>query len=166
MANEKRAIENVETRLPAYIPSTPAETAKVGLTGAGVGLLVVGLSELIARYFIEPVFCRSADSFAICSNGGNVAFYSATVIMAMIAIVVLVRLGVFRPLLIAVGSAAILWGLKSRLEALSFVEYALWLVGLYAVSYTVLFWLLRVRNFAVSFAFVLLVVVLARLTIT
>lgn len=151
--------------LPFYIPSSMNELVKVLATGIGVGLLIALFSELIARFVISPIFCGSTESFQVCSNGGNVAFYAATIVVNMAAVAVLVRLGVFRPLLVALGAAAILWGVRSYLADLNLVEYVFWLAMLYGLVYVLLFWLLRIRNFIIALVLTIVAIVLARLVI-
>lgn len=150
---------------PFNIPTSANEIVKVLLTGIVVGLLIALISEAIARYLISPLFCNSTDNFSVCANGGNVAFYAATVIVNMIAVAALVRFGVFRPLLVALGAAAILWGLKSYLSGVMFVEYAFWMALLYGLTYTLLFWVLRVRNFIIALVLVIALVIIGRLVL-
>jgi hypothetical protein len=147
---------------PAYIPADRGEIIGVILTGALVGIAIGLLTEAIARWFIEPVFCRSTDSFAICANGGNVAFYAATVIVTILSVIALVRIGVFRPLLVAVASAASLWGIKSYIDDFPWYEYGLWLALLFALTYLMFYWLLRARSFVLSLIIALIGVVAIR----
>ena len=147
---------------PAYIPADRGEIIGVLLTGAIAGLLVGLLTEAIARWFIEPVFCRSTDSFAICANGGNIAFYAATVIVAILSVIALVRVGVFRPLLVAVAAAASLWGIKSYIDDFAWYEYGLWLMLLFALTYLLFYWLLRARSFILSVIIALIAVIAIR----
>ena len=89
-----------------YVRSSRGELLKVLLLGIAVGLLVPLLSFLLEKFFIEPVFCRSADSFGVCATGGLTAYYIATALVSVLAIVLLANWQVFRPLLIVVGVAA------------------------------------------------------------
>jgi hypothetical protein len=144
-----KAASNIDG-LPTYLPTSVPEVIKVALTGIGAGAAIVLLSELIARYFIDPVFCRSADSFAICAEGNMISFYAATVIVTIIAIAVLATIGMFRPLLIALASAAALWGVRAELEGLSLLEYGAWTALFFGLAYLLFFWLLRARSFVLS----------------
>lgn len=147
------------------IPTSTTEVARVLLVGASVGLLVALLTELVSRFFIEPVFCRSADSFAICANGGTIAYNATLVIVSMIAVGALVKLNVFRPLLVALGAAASLWGMNRYIGGLPVLEYGFWMVLLFALAYLLFFWLMRARNFVVSLVALIAVVIAIRLVL-
>lgn len=157
----EKAADNTQNS-SADIPTNFKEIARVVLVGAGVGLLVALFSEVISRFFVEPVFCRSADSFAVCANGGTVAFNAALVIVSMIAVAVLVKLNIYRPLLVALGAAASLWSLNRYIGNLSVIEYGLWMVGLFSLSYLLYFWLMRARNFVLSLALLIVAVIVIR----
>lgn len=148
-----------------YFPTTTQDAARVLLVGLGVGVLVVLLSELIARYFIDPIFCRSTDAFTVCANGGMVAFNVSLVIVSMAAVAVLAKLGVFRPLLVAIGPAASLWGIKAYMSGMSWLEYGFWFVALCALTYSLFYWLMRVSNFVVSLIVLVVAIVVIRLTL-
>lgn len=149
---------------PFFIAATAQEVVPVAFIGLIIGLLAPLVGGLLATYFIEPVFCSSADAFSICATGGNFAFNISTILLAVVAIVILARLRVYRPLLIAVATAAALWGLKKYLDGLqpNIFEYYIWFGILYALSYLVFFWLLRIRNFAISAVAVLITIVLTQ----
>lgn len=151
---------------PAYIPADRGEVIGVVVTGALVGIAIALLSEAISRWFITPVFCRSADAFAICANGGNVAFNAAMVIVTILSVIALVRVGVFRPLLVAVASAAALWGIKPYIDTLAWYEYGLWLALLFALAYLLFYWLLRARSFVLSVIIAIIGVVAIRWLLT
>lgn len=152
-------------KLAADIPTNLKELARIFLVGSAVGLLVALFSEVIARFFIEPVFCRSADAFAVCANGGTIAFNVALVIISMITVAVLVKLQAYRPLLVALGPAASLWGLNAYIGRLSWLEYGLWMVILFGIAYILFFWLMRARNFAVALIGLIIAVVALRVVL-
>ena len=76
------------------------------ITGAAGWLLYLA----IAHYFIDPVFCRTATTFAVCRNGGTIAWAAASIIVAGAAVAVLAKLAIYRPLLIVLGALVALWG--------------------------------------------------------
>lgn len=156
---------NTSPQQTSDIPTSTKEIARVILVGAGVGALVALFAEVIRRFFIEPVFCRSADSLSVCSNGDAVAFNSALVIFSIIAVAVLVKLNVFRPLLVALGAAISLWGINGYLKGLSVLEYSFWIVVLFVLAYVLFFWLMRARNFLISLAALVITVILIRLVL-
>jgi len=147
------------------LPPTRKELIKVIALGAVIGLLIPLISFLIERFFIEPVFCRSADSFGVCSTGGLTAYYAATVILSIVGVVLLANWQVFRPLLIAVAAAAALWGFKKytgELSIHSVMEYYITSMLLFAVVYILFYWTMRIRNFAISVIVAVVLVALIR----
>lgn len=158
----QKTSQNLEA-LPAYMPVSVSEIIKVAAVGVGAGAAIALLGELISTYFIDPVFCRSADSFAICVEGGMIAFYSATVIVTIITVAILATIGVFRPLLIAVAAAAALWGVKAQLGDPGWLEYGAWMAAIFGFAYVLFYWLLRARSFALSLVLTVIAVVVVRL---
>jgi hypothetical protein len=130
--------------------------------GAIIGALVMGLQVLLKDFFVEPVLCQSIDAFSMCANGGSIAMNAATVIIAVIGTIGLVRMSVYRPLLITMAAAASLWGANSWLGGMTWYEMLAWLIVLYAVAYGVYAWVLRIYNFPVAFALVIALVIGSR----
>lgn len=160
----QKKVASIE-ELPVYIPADRSEIVKVAGVGVGAGVMVALFGELIARYFIEPVFCRSTDSFAVCANGGMTAFYAATVIVTIAAVAVLATIGAFRPLLIGLAAAASLWGVKAYLVGLHWLEYGAWLAVLFGFVYVLFYWLLRARSFVLSLIITVVAVAAIRLVL-
>lgn len=151
-----------------YKRSSRGEVIKVLLLGAAVGLLIPLVSFLLERFFIEPVFCRSANSFGMCATGGLTAYYIATGVISIIAIILLANWQVFRPLLIAVGAAAALWGFKryiGDMASQSAIEYYLFSAITFGLLYLLFYWIMRIRPFIISVILAILLVVVVRLVL-
>ncbi len=149
--------------LPVYLPVSRVDIIRVAATGAVAGVLTGLFGWLLNRYFIEPVFCRTADSAGVCAAGGGISFYVATLAVATLAVAALARFAIYRPLLVVVGATASLWGLNVYLGKLSsWLEYGMWLVVLFGLGYLLFYWLMRLRNFGWSVAVLLLAVFLLR----
>lgn len=159
MAKEATVIE----KPPIYIGSHWVEVLQIFAVGLGAGIVVKLLSFVTKQYFIAPVFCRTTDNFGVCGQGDQLALDIATVITALLAVVVLAHLNVFRPLLVVVATAATLWGLLGYLQGVnqyaSWGEQTLWLMVLYGLGYVTFSWLLRVRNFAIGLVATIIVIV-------
>lgn len=135
----------------------------VAIIGALVGLVTWALVLLFERFLIEPLFCSSTDNFHICANSGSIASNLATVFAAVFGLFGLVRYGYFRPLIIAIASACVLWGLSPALGGLSWYESLIWLVLLSALSYVTFAWLTRYRQFTIMLIAVIVAVAIIRL---
>jgi hypothetical protein len=144
---------NPPTILKPYVETDRMEILRVALVGAIVGLLVPLLAIAIANWFIDPVFCRSNQSFSICSSGGIVAYHSAAIIVAMAVIALFANWGVFRPLPLVIAATIAMWGFKKFVDPLtstSWVEYYVFSMILTLLCYLLFYWLLRLRNFPLS----------------
>ena len=97
-----------------------------------------------------------------CVNTTRIAANIATVLTGVAGMFALLRLGVFRPLLIALAAAIILWGSTAWLQV-AWWEAALWNAALYAVTYLALVWLSRIRHFAIALVAVVVLVVTVKL---
>ncbi|HEX6258463.1 MAG TPA: hypothetical protein VFZ48_03215 [Candidatus Saccharimonadales bacterium] len=138
---------------------------KILAWGLATGAIVFVLSSLIERFIAEPLLCRSVDSFSMCSNAGAIAFNIGTVLSAVIGTIGLVKLSTYRPLLIAIVSAATLWGLQGAIHSLAWGEALLWLAGMYAVTYGLFAWILRMHHFPTAFIAAIAIVIAARLVL-
>jgi hypothetical protein len=144
---------NSPTILKPYVETDRMEVLRVSLVGIIVGLLVPLFALAIANWFIDPVFCRSNQSFSICSSGGVVAYHSAAIIIAMAVIALFANWGVFRPLPLVIAATIAMWGFKKFVDPLTsgnWVEYYLFSMVLTALCYLLFYWLLRLRNFPLS----------------
>lgn len=90
-------VDYVTESKPAIIDQDVRLSAKVALTGAVIGIAVWGLAILLERFVLKSIFCGD-PSAAACTDIATYAGNIAAVIMAIIGVVVLVRLSVFRPL--------------------------------------------------------------------
>jgi hypothetical protein len=133
--------------------------------GAIVGALVMGLQVLLRQFLIEPVLCHSVDAFSMCANGGSIALNSATVLIAIVGTVGLLKMSVYRPLLITLAAAASMWGANTWLGGFTWYEMTVWLVVLYAAAYGAYAWILRVYNFPVALVLTIALVVAARVVL-
>lgn len=133
--------------------------------GAATGILGWLLYLGIAHYFIEPVFCRSAEAFTICRNGGTVAWVSAHLVVLAAAVAVLARLAVYRPLLVVLAVLISLWGAHGWLGGMAWYIGVAWQAFLFAAAFAAFGWIARTTNFLVALVVTLAVVVLARVVL-
>ncbi|HMI08945.1 MAG TPA: hypothetical protein VK497_00925 [Candidatus Saccharimonadales bacterium] len=129
------------------------------LLGAGAGLLVWGLSYLLDVYVFQAIFCKG-DVTVQCSAAPQYGAATASIVTAILMLLGLVRLGVYRPLLVVLAVTISLWGLTEFLLDATWYVSALWTILLYALAYAVFTWISRVRMFwlAVIISFGLLLV--------
>lgn len=141
------------------------EMVRTGLAGLAAGILIPLAGFLLSQFVINPVFCQGAAAGGICDTSNLVGYYVAAVLVTAAAIPLLVSWGIFRALLIAIGSALALWGLQKYIEPLvgaSWLEYYAYSAFLYAAAYLLFYWVMRLRNFGFSLGLSVVVVLLVR----
>ena len=144
------------------IDMRPDVVVRVAILGLGLGIGVWLLGFLFNRFLIEPVFCANQASGGICGNTEDVAGNIALVIGAIGGVLGLVRLSVYRPMLVAIAVAICLWGLNGWLSGLVWYEALGWTALIYMVAYAAFAWLVRPRNFFAVIVLLLLLIVAAR----
>jgi hypothetical protein len=147
---------------PAIIDLDKRMFVRIIVSGLLIGLATWGFGYLLDRFILSAWFCNDTATQA-CSSSLIYAGNISAVVMAVVGISALVKLGVFRPLLIVLASLITLWGLSGWLASLSIVEAAVWSSLVYGLSYITYAWLARIRRAAVMMIVVVLVVVSARL---
>jgi hypothetical protein len=99
---------------------------QIALVGAALGVLQWGISLLLGGFVVDQLLCRSATVIASCSQSAIVAGNIATIIVAAVGLAVLVRMRVLRPIVVAVASAMLLWGLPVMSAGLAWGEVVFW----------------------------------------
>ena len=150
---------------PIYIGSDRRSIVSTILAGFAVGAAGWLLNLAIQRFFVEPVFCRNADSFSACANGGTVAWVIAIIIVSAVGLFSLVRTGIFRPLLVVLAAVVTLWGAASWLGPLTWWQATLWQGALFALAYILFAWIARTERFPVAFIVTILVIIILRLVV-
>lgn len=155
-------MEYVAEAKPAIIDQDGRGIAKIAIIGAVLGVVAWGLALLLEKFILRAMFCGN-ESASACVNVDAYAGNIAAVVVAIIGVVALVRAGVFRPLLIVLGSTISLWGLAAWLSPLTFVEQALWSALLFALAYVLYAWIARIRHAVVVLILFVVVALATRL---
>ena len=154
----------VEPAVSLFVPASPADLLRAIACGAGVGLIVAGLYLLLDHFLFSAVLCRP-QAAAQCNQAPLYSHIIAMVVGAIAGLGGLVRLRVYRPLLIVLAATITLWGLHMLVDGMAWYWMILASVGLFALAYGLYAWLARVRNFIVSLVVMIIVVVVMRLLI-
>lgn len=131
---------------------------RVVLYGLVVGAVYWLLTLAISKLIVEPLACRQLVDAAACVDAPAVAGRITTVLIAAIAITGMIRLGMARPIIIAVASAVVLWDLTAYVLGLFWLESAVWTVLLYGLCFALFGWIARSTSALIA---VILSVVLA-----
>lgn len=135
---------------------------QVVLLGVIVGAVTWLLALVIDRFIIGAVFCAGQPAVGFCGDTAAVSGNIALVLTGIGGLLGLVRLGVYRPLLIVIAASIVLWGLLGVVSDMLWFEALAWTVFLYAVVYAAFAWLVRPRLFLFAIILVLAVVIAAR----
>lgn len=138
---------------------------RIVFVGAGIGLLFWVLSALLAKYVIEPFTCRQIVDVAQCLNSTSLAGNVAAILAALGAILVLVRMNIAQPTVIAVVTAALLWDLSAYTTGLFWLEALAWSIILYALSYGLFAWITRYTRLIFAAIIALLITLIIRIAI-
>lgn len=118
--------------------------------GAGLGVLFWVLTALLSRYVIEPITCQQIVDVAACVDATSRAGMIAAILTGFVAVLVMVRMRIAQPIILAVGTAAILWDLAAWTTGLLWIEAIAWSILLYALCYGLFGWITRVPRLIIA----------------
>ena len=163
MAKEKQVEKLVEKPAP-IIPMLQSDLIGVLLLGAATGLIILGLGMIFNRFIFDAYFCQG-DATAECINARNYSAVVASVIAAIAALGGLVRLRVYRPLLVVIASMVSLWGVVQIVWNLYWLIAVLVVAVLYALAFGLYSWVARIRTFWISLLIIVLLALAVRLAL-
>jgi uncharacterized membrane protein YbhN (UPF0104 family) len=134
-----------EEKQQLFTPLDISKLVAVIALGAVVGLLIWGLMVVIDRYILDPVLCQGQA--LQCANTSQYSEAIASIVGAGVGLFFLVRLQVFRPLLVVVAAIASLWGIIGQAALLPWYGVGLSAILLYAFAYAIFTWVARIRSF-------------------
>jgi hypothetical protein len=152
-----------------YTDDTPAtlvamtnrQLLQILLVGALTGIVAWGLTYIFNQYVYITLLCHGTATH--CSMSTQYAAVSANILAIGAGLFGLVRLQVFRPLLIVLASTLMFWGLVNILTSLPWYDALLASAGLYALAYALFAWIDRIRAFVLALVIMAIVVVGVRL---
>ncbi len=135
--------------------------ARVVLVGAALGVIVLALSWVIGKFIVDPLLCRGGN-LAACGNSEVLAGNIAAVIAAIAGASALIRLRVYRSILVALAVLISFWGIASLGSGLRWAELAAWMAGLYGLSYLLFAHIFRIRSIFVAVIIAIIAVLALR----
>jgi len=170
---ESTDIKQAEAKLEESVPKPQmlidmsfGQLLRIAISGAVVGALVWGVTILLQNIVIEPLLCRSADTLSMCGDAGSVASNAAAIIVGAVGVMVLVKLSVYRPLLISLAAIVTLWSAYKWLGDMSWLGSISWLALLYAFTYALYSWVVRIYYLPIAVAALIVIAIAARLVIS
>lgn len=139
-------VENDELN-PTFVPYSVWRVCLIGVT---LGFLYWGLTSVIN----------------LATNSISIAGDITTVIIATFAILLMVRLRMAQPLIIAVSSGLALWGLAGWTSGLPTYEVVIWSILLYGLSYTLFSWITKINQVVPVLSLVALSIIAVRIILS
>jgi hypothetical protein len=117
------------------------------------------------KFIFAAVLCRS-QSPGGCESAPTYAVIVAMVLGAIVGLVALVRLRIYRPLLIILAASVALWGSVSFLLPLTWYVSIPFSIVVFGLAYALFMWLARVRSFIFAIVLSVVAIVIIRLAAT
>lgn len=147
------------------VPIGMSDFVTILILGGVIGLIIWGLGLLFHTYIFEGYFCQEGAGRE-CENATSYAAVAATLLGSIAALAALIRLRVYRPLLVLIASILSTWGVVQMSWDLQWFTGILVAVVLYALAFGAFSWIARIREFWISVVVIILLVVAVRLAIT
>lgn len=132
------------------------------IVGAIAGVITWGLTFVLGSYILKNAFCP-ANAVTSCSASLSYATAIAAVVGAGVGLFGLMRLQIFRALLVVIAATVSLWGVTVLLGSTVGLQALIPTMLLYALAYGFFAWLVRVRVFLVALLLIIVMVVATRL---
>lgn len=154
-----------EPRISPLVTMTIGELIRAIACGVAVGLITALIYFLMNKFVFGAVLCRP-QSPANCSQAPNYAFIVAAIIAAIAGLATLVRMRIYRPLLVVLGAVVALWGIHTTLSSVAWYWGLLAAMLLFGIAYGLFAWLARIRSFILAIVVVIVAVVLVRFVLS
>lgn len=132
----------------------------IALAGAGAGVIVWGLTAVLGNYVLGGILCHSQTMQ--CASADQYAEILASIVAAGAGLFALVRMQVFRPLLVVLGALLSLWGVVALASTLPWYGTLLSCLFMYAAAYLAFAWLARLRSFGLVLVLFVVLIVMIR----
>jgi hypothetical protein len=124
------------------------------------GLLNFGLAKLLDQFIFHPALCKSAG-IVLCNASLQYAYHIAAIFVGIIGVVWLVRLFVYRPLLVVIALLVGTWPLFDTFFPILSWSWAIAsLILMYMIGYLCFTWILRAYNLIIALVLTLLTTIL------
>jgi len=135
-----------EDKQMPFMPIDASKMVAILVLGAVVGFVVWGLSVILDTYVLSAILCKGNTTLT-CTGTVQYAETAATIIGAGVGLFFLVKLQVFRPLLVVLAATISLWGIVSLAGLLPWYGIGLSAILLYAFAYGAFAWVARLKSF-------------------
>jgi hypothetical protein len=137
---------------------------QVAVLGILVGLLVWAFTYILETYILKALLCQGSQTMK-CALATNYAGIAASILAAGVGLFGLVKIGIFRPLLVVIAATVSLWGLLGIIGAMPLYGVLIFSAGLTALSYIAYSWIARIRLFWLAVLLMVVLIVVVRLVL-
>jgi len=155
---------NTTAESPLLVAITYQKLLFVAIIGLITGAVIWGLTLVLDIYVYKALLCAN-ESAQQCLSSTQYAAATATILGAAAGLFGLVRLQVFRPLLIVAAAIIALWGLLAIGAPLDWYVALPLTMALYGLAFAIFAWLTRIRHFLISLISVIVLIVIVRLVL-
>lgn len=155
---------NATAESPLLIGMNYRKLLFIAVAGLLTGAVIWGLTLLLDAYIYKALLCAN-ESAQQCLSSTRYATTTATILGAAAGLFGLVRLYVFRPLLVVAASVVALWGLLAIVSPLAWYIALPTVMIMYAVAFATFAWIVRLRHFLISLISVIVLIVIVRLVL-
>jgi hypothetical protein len=148
-----------------YTPMGTKQLIQVALFGVAAGLLVWGLTYILEVYVLKAFLCQNKSALT-CATAAQYGEVIATIIGGAVGLFILVKIQVFRPLLVVIATVVSLWGIIGLVSEQPWYVIGLSAAGLYLFGYLLFTWITRLRLFWLVIVLLLVLIVAIRLILT
>ena len=154
-------MDTAEEKSAPFIAMSGRQLAGTVGIGLVAGLLCWGLMGLLDTYVFKAIFCQAMMNEQ-CAASMQYASVTANIIATAVAVFALVKLQVFRPLLVGMGAIISLWSLWSTVALVPWQAAVALYAGLFILAYVAFMWVARIRSFGMSLVVMVVLVVAVR----
>lgn len=120
---------------------------QIAAVGMLLGFVYLGLSSILRTYVSSDI------------TAGDIS----TILVATLGIIIMIRLNMAQPIIIAIATGVTLWGLSQLTSGLVLDETVFWTVFLYMLAYVLFSWISRYVKAAPVLLAIFVIVVAVRI---
>lgn len=136
-------------RTSALVDMRPDTLIRIALLGLVLGVAAWLIARGLDMFAIKPALCPTPNAESCANYSEAIAGNITLIITGVIGMVGLVRLGAYRPMLVVIAVAIVLWNIGGWLSLLVWYEALGWSALMFMAAYATFGWLVRPRNFII-----------------
>ena len=143
----------------AKIISTEIESQKISSSYSLLKIAIIGALIGLSYWILTLIIGNFTNSLRVSSD-------IATILTAVMGIIVMIRLNMVQPLIIAAASGLTLWGLTLWTNGLTIGEVIIWDILLYSLAYVLFSWLARYTRITPVLITMLIIIIAMRIAVS